>query len=270
MATRFRWPQRSSSARFCNVSRLTRARYYTALAKAQEQDFRGALADWLALYGESAPDAPWAATVRGHIVDMARFTGTPLAEVLLDATPEEIAIASSAPPEPAPPEPAAPRPRIADLEAALAKQPKDYKASIELARLHAAAGAAGKAEAVRGAARKQYPGAPFVQQQLSATARELGLAPGRGPSDADVAAAAEMTEDERGQMIRGMVEGLAARLEEQPDDIEGWLMLIRSYAVLQDPENAKSAVKRAYALFDGRPDQRAAIRATAAEFGLPL
>ncbi|MDH3666244.1 MAG: c-type cytochrome biogenesis protein CcmI [Paracoccaceae bacterium] len=248
-----------------------RARYYSALAKAQAQDFEGALRDWAALYGQSAPDAPWAALVRRDIINMARFTRRPLQEILPDASAEEIALAAS---EPATQE--LPEMRIAAIEESLAADPKNFELSIELAALYAGNGSSDKAAAAIDAAKAQYQGAPFVQQRLAATAEELGLgadaesAGRRGPTDDDVAAAAGMTEAERGDMVQGMVSGLAARLEDQPDDLNGWIMLIRSYAVLQDPENAKTSVAKAYAHFDGRPQQRAAIRSIAAEFGIPL
>ena len=54
----------------------------------------------------------------------------------------------------------------------------------------------------------------------------------RGPTAEDVAAAADMPPEERVRMIRGMVEGLAARLEDQPDDAQGWRRLVRVYDVL--------------------------------------
>ena len=66
-----------------------------------------------------------------------------------------------------------------------------------------------------------------------------------GPTEADVAAAADMSPDERMEMIRGMVEGLAARLEEDPNDPEGWRRLARSYAVLGEPEKALDTLRRA-------------------------
>jgi cytochrome c-type biogenesis protein CcmH len=61
-------------------------------------------------------------------------------------------------------------------------------------------------------------------------------------------AAAEMSAEERGQMIRSMVERLAARLEDQPDDREGWLRLGRAYEVLGEPDKARDARARAEAL----------------------
>ncbi|MEM8951261.1 MAG: c-type cytochrome biogenesis protein CcmI [Pseudomonadota bacterium] len=56
------------------------------------------------------------------------------------------------------------------------------------------------------------------------------------------------------EQIRGMVEGLAARLEEEPDDIQGWLMLGRSRMVLDEPELAKVAFERARDLAPDNPD----------------
>ena len=41
-----------------------------------------------------------------------------------------------------------------------------------------------------------------------------------------------------------MVDGLAARLEEQPDDLEGWRMLGRSYQVLGEPQKAAEAYRQ--------------------------
>ncbi|MEZ5933706.1 MAG: c-type cytochrome biogenesis protein CcmI [Alphaproteobacteria bacterium] len=59
---------------------------------------------------------------------------------------------------------------------------------------------------------------------------------------------------EQDEMIRGMVEGLAARLENEPDDLQGWLMLGRSRLVLQEPELAKQAFERARKLAPENPD----------------
>ena len=66
-----------------------------------------------------------------------------------------------------------------------------------------------------------------------------------GPTAEDMAAAADMTPEERMAMIRSMVEGLAARLEEDPDNAEGWRRLARSYAVLGEPERALDTLRRA-------------------------
>jgi cytochrome c-type biogenesis protein CcmH len=68
-----------------------------------------------------------------------------------------------------------------------------------------------------------------------------------GPTAQDVAAARSMSPEERQAMIRGMVERLAARLEQTPDDKEGWARLAHAYEVLGDTDKAQAARARAAA-----------------------
>lgn len=53
--------------------------------------------------------------------------------------------------------------------------------------------------------------------------------------------------------IRGMVEGLAARLEGEPNDPEGWVRLVRSWGVLGEIEKRDAALKKAKTLFKEQP-----------------
>ena len=239
-----------------DASNDPRARYYLALAKAQAQDFAGALEGWLSLLHDSTDNAPWLPMVRRDIVNMVRFLELDLATVLPDATEAELAKAGT-PVNGA--SGAQPVESIASLEAALQAEPKDWQGWIRLAQLHAGENNGESARTALDSAREHYAGAPFVLAKLDEAARDLGLvAPPqtvarRGPSDAEVAAAAEMSESDRNSMIRGMVEGLAGRLAAQPDDLEGWLMLIRSYAVLQDVDAAGEAVRQAKLAFQDTP-----------------
>lgn len=73
--------------------------------------------------------------------------------------------------------------------------------------------------------------------------RIASLAP--GPTREDVDAARQMAPEERAAMIRGMVESLALRLEEEPDDAEGWARLARSYRVLGEAEKERDALRQA-------------------------
>lgn len=50
------------------------------------------------------------------------------------------------------------------------------------------------------------------------------------------------------EQIMAMVERLAERMKAQPDDVEGWTMLGRSYLVLEQPREAQAAFERARAL----------------------
>ncbi|MDE0051185.1 MAG: c-type cytochrome biogenesis protein CcmI [Rhodospirillales bacterium] len=89
-----------------------------------------------------------------------------------------------------------------------------------------------------------------------------------GPTADDVAAAADMSPEERMEMIRGMVEGLAARLEENPDDAEGWRRLARSYAVLGEAAKAAETLRRAVELApDDLETLHAYARALAGDLG---
>ncbi|WP_319517174.1 c-type cytochrome biogenesis protein CcmI [uncultured Martelella sp.] len=66
-----------------------------------------------------------------------------------------------------------------------------------------------------------------------------------GPDEEAVAAAAELSTQARADMIDGMVSGLEQRLDENPDDIDGWMRLIRSYAVLGQQDKAALALAEA-------------------------
>lgn len=90
----------------------------------------------------------------------------------------------------------------------------------------------------------------------------------RGPSPDEVAAAEQLSAVDRQAMILGMVEGLASRLEDDPNDIEGWARLIRSYTVMNDMAAAKGALDRAAELLGPGSAVYGAIAITASELGI--
>ena len=63
-----------------------------------------------------------------------------------------------------------------------------------------------------------------------------------GPDATDIAAAAEMTAEDRNEMIRSMVDGLADKLAADPSDRAGWQRLVRAYQVLEDFPAAQTAL----------------------------
>ena len=84
----------------------------------------------------------------------------------------------------------------------------------------------------------------------------------RGPVAETLAAAAEMSDEDRAAIIEGMVEGLAGRLAEEPGDAAGWLRLARAYDVLGKPEDATRAmIGRADAMHGDAGAQLAALEA---------
>jgi cytochrome c-type biogenesis protein CcmH len=106
------------------------------------------------------------------------------------------------------------------------------------------------------------PWLPELHRRVAALAGDLGLDPADVPAPptarADTApmeAAENMAPEERAAMIRDMVASLAARLEEQPGDLEGWRRLGRSYQVLGEPQKAADAYRR---VAEALPDDLAA------------
>ena len=85
-----------------------------------------------------------------------------------------------------------------------------------------------------------------------ALARVQG-APAPGPED--IVAAERMSPEDRAQMVRGMVEGLAARLKQDGSDLEGWLRLVRAYAVLGERDKARAAAADARRALGGDADK---------------
>ncbi|HEU0159991.1 MAG TPA: tetratricopeptide repeat protein, partial [Hyphomicrobiaceae bacterium] len=69
-------------------------------------------------------------------------------------------------------------------------------------------------------------------------------------------------------LIRAMVDGLAARLESSPRDVEGWARLIRSRVVLGEREVAATALRKALEVFKDDPAATRKIAAGAVELGL--
>jgi tetratricopeptide (TPR) repeat protein len=71
-----------------------------------------------------------------------------------------------------------------------------------------------------------------------------------------------------GPMIRGMVDRLAARLENAPRDADGWLRLMRARSVLGESDLAREALRKALATFADDKTTRDSIVNAAREIGL--
>ena len=99
------------------------------------------------------------------------------------------------------------------------------------------------------------PWMPLLAGNIADAAAAGGIdLPVPGPDAGDIAAAAEMSADDRDTMIVGMVEGLAARLAENPNNSAGWQRLARAYEVMGRPEDAQDAHVTAADLLVENPD----------------
>lgn len=115
------------------------------------------------------------------------------------------------------------------------------------------------------------PWVPVIRAEIAGVAAAAGVeytppeigGPG-GPSAADVAAAQDMTAEERQEMIRSMVEGLADRLATDGGPPEDWARLIGALGVLGETERARAVADEALLVFADSPEALATIRAAAA------
>jgi cytochrome c-type biogenesis protein CcmH len=89
-----------------------------------------------------------------------------------------------------------------------------------------------------------------------------------GPTAADMAAAAEMSPEDRRVMVEGMVAQLSARLAAEGGAVEDWERLIRSLAVLERLDEAQTIYDEAKVKFEGRPAELSFLRMAAVEGGL--
>ena len=90
----------------------------------------------------------------------------------------------------------------------------------------------------------------------------------KGPGAADIAAAQNMDPAARQAMIEGMVQRLAARLDQGGGALADWLRLVRAYSVLDRKDDALKALGRAKSQFSGDSQALEELDQLAAELGL--
>ena len=144
----------------------------------------------------------------------------------------------------------------ASFERAVASDPKDAKARYFLGLAAEQDGKPGDAAAIWRALLADAPSGAqwvgFVREALAKVSNEPIAGP--GPSADQVAAASAMSVDERSGMVRGMVARLADRLHDNGSDVEGWLRLVRAYAVLGERDKARVAAADAKRALGDHPD----------------
>jgi cytochrome c-type biogenesis protein CcmH len=89
-----------------------------------------------------------------------------------------------------------------------------------------------------------------------------------GPDAAAMQAASKLPPAQQEGMINSMVDGLAAKLQANPDNVDGWVKLIRSRVVLDDRVRAKDNLAMARKVFADKPEKLGTINALATELGL--
>jgi cytochrome c-type biogenesis protein CcmH len=153
------------------------------------------------------------------------------------------------------------------LDAALLRNPKSLRGRFWLAVLAGQDGR--KADAGQIYSQMLSENIPdalkgLINKQLTALNDQPALSDGPGNQQASGGA----LQGDQSTMIRGMVERLATRLMENGADLEGWLRLIRSYAVLKETRKAQEAAALARAQFASEPKALEQIDALAHGLGL--
>ncbi|KFE33793.1 c-type cytochrome biogenesis protein CcmI [Thioclava atlantica] len=112
------------------------------------------------------------------------------------------------------------------------------------------------------------PWVPLIEQNINELAWLAGendytppMPRGAGPSQADIAAASDMSPEARQQMIRGMVDKLNDRLAQQGGTAEEWARLISSLRMIGELDRADAVYAEAKGKFAARPADLARIEA---------
>jgi cytochrome c-type biogenesis protein CcmH len=92
----------------------------------------------------------------------------------------------------------------------------------------------------------------------------------RGPTAEDIENAKQLSSEDQQAMVRGMVDRLASRLESSPNDVDGWIMLIRSHIALNEQDKARAALERANEAFSAEPETQKRIAEAAQVMGVSL
>lgn len=130
----------------------------------------------------------------------------------------------------------------AAFEKVLALEPGDPAARFFLAQAKAEAGQTNEAVADLRALLADMPSGAEGRDAVQSRLAELEGRPAPLSGDPQQLA-----------MIRGMVDGLAAKLKSDPDNAEGWIRLIRAYAVLGDLTRRDAAYATARARYSKTP-----------------
>lgn len=89
-----------------------------------------------------------------------------------------------------------------------------------------------------------------------------------GPSSAEMRAAANLPKGQQEAMVRAMVDGLEQKLRAQPENPEGWIMLMRSCMQLGQPARAARALQEGLAALRNDQDNSRRLREAAATLGV--
>jgi len=118
---------------------------------------------------------------------------------------------------------------------------------------------------------KQLAAAKFAPPEsgLKTGGAQIAAAGIPGPSQKDIQAASQLPAGQQEAMVRGMVDGLEAKLKANPDNAQGWIMLMRSRMQLGEPAKAQKALADGLQQFRNDTQVSRQLREAAATIGVP-
>jgi cytochrome c-type biogenesis protein CcmH len=250
------------------------AQYYLGLSAKQEGRRDEALQRWTALVSSAREGAEWLPLVKNALARIDEKGPTfvaPPSSAAAVAPPEHKGDAIEA--------------MVERLAQRLKKDGSDVPGWVQLVRSYRVLGKADKVKAAiaeahtalasdQDALQRLDQGLAALDSEAVAGAPASGPAPSAasiappGPNANQVAAAAQMAPAERNGMIEGMVARLAQKMAENGSDVDGWLRLIKAYAVLGERDKALTAAANARSALAGNSDNLRRIGELAKELGL--
>ena len=222
------------------------ARYYAGLALRQSGRLEDAVTVWEGLRADSAPDAPFMDFLNVLLTETRQALGQGGGGLAVAGPgPDQLDAANDLSPEERSEMIAG---MVARLEARLAQEGGSPDEWAQLIASYTVMGRDEDAEEALRQALAAYPTGPAARL-LTDRAVELGVveAPSSapGPTQGDVAAASQMSVEERAAMIEGMVERLETRLTTEGGTAEEWLRLLNAYVQLDRMDDANRLYKLA-------------------------
>jgi cytochrome c-type biogenesis protein CcmH len=207
------------------------ARFYQGLAAEQDGSPADAARIWSALLRDAPQGAQWAAFVR---------------QALARVEPSSAVAAAPAPGDKAATAGQADmiRTMVERLAGRLRQDGSDPDGWVRLVRSYKVLGDRTQMDAATADARRALANDALKLTQFEALLKNLDSEPAVAATAPPPVATAEPA-SEQDPMIRGMVERLAARLSQDGSDVNGWIMLTRSYLVLGDRARAEATVTAA-------------------------
>ncbi len=243
------------------------ARYYLGLAAEQDGQRDKAANIWRDLIAEAPAGTPWVIDVRNAL---ARVESTSAAAPAPAAAPAAVKVADAdSPPSD---QRAAIRAMVDRLAARLKQNGSDLNGWVQLVRSYKVLGEPDKARAAAADARQAFAGEPEKLQQLNAALQQVednaAAPPAPSPHGTAPAAAGGAPDHPQGMSMEDMVARLAERLKSSGSNLEGWLMLVRSYETMGEKAKAKAAIGDARHALAGDPGKLEAFNSALKHFNI--